>query len=104
MSCRGRNEAAEAADRERFMEELEEDADLRARINLYKDSTAAAAAATAGNKAVHSSMVGSEDDDDDELPQIPLDELLDELQGLAIDEGDDEEYEDEEDEHMSDGA
>lgn len=84
---RGRNEAAEAADRERFMEELEEDAELRSRVALYKNPAAAAAAAVAPAVTQPAGMAEDDDDEDDdgELPQVPLDELLDDLEGLGLD-------------------
>jgi hypothetical protein len=68
---RGRNEAAEAADRERFLQELEEDAEMRARVALFKDSTALAAAAAA---AAPSGMAEGDDSDDDDadLPQVSV--------------------------------
>jgi hypothetical protein len=64
--CSGRNEAADAADRERFLQELEEDAEMRARIALFKDPAALAAAAAAGTR-----MAETDDSDDDgDLPQV----------------------------------
>jgi hypothetical protein len=73
-SCRGRNEAAEAADRERFMEELEEDAEMRSRVALYKAPAAAAAAAAgaAAGAAVPAprGMDSEEEDSEGELPQV----------------------------------
>lgn len=64
--CSGRNEAADAADRERFLQELEEDAEMRARIALFKDPAALAAAAAGGN-----AMAETEDSDGDgDLPQV----------------------------------
>lgn len=67
---RGRNEAAEAADRERFMQELEEDAEMRARVALFKDPTALAAAAAVA--AAPSTGMGEADSDDGDLPQVRL--------------------------------
>lgn len=63
----GRNEAAEAADRERFLQELEEDAEMRARVALFKDNAAAAAAA-----AVPAGMMEDGDSDEDygDLPHV----------------------------------
>jgi nonsense-mediated mRNA decay protein 3 len=83
----------EAADMERFLEELEEDADLRSRIAIYKDSQAAAAAAAAANSAMeHDGMGdhsdGDDGDDGDDLPEIPLEELLDDLAAMHIQEDD----------------
>jgi nonsense-mediated mRNA decay protein 3 len=69
----------EAADMERFLEELEEDADLRSRIAIYKDSQAAAAA----RNAMEHDMQGSDEDDD--IPEIPLEELLDDLAAMQLD-------------------
>jgi nonsense-mediated mRNA decay protein 3 len=96
----GRNEAAEAADAERFMEELEEDADLRARVNLYRaapvqaggDPSAAAGAAAAAAAAAAAQGGGGDGDSDDEgsgggLPEVPLDELLDDLEAMGLDDG-----------------
>jgi len=92
---RGRNEQSDAADRERFLQELEEDPEMRARINLYKDPAAAAAAAggpgaaaaPAGAVAVAGLHDGGDSEEDgEELPQVPLDELLDDLEGLGLSE------------------
>eukprot|EP00198_Chlamydomonas_reinhardtii_P011820 XP_001701157.1 predicted protein [Chlamydomonas reinhardtii] len=83
MSAGGRvPEIILEADRERFMQELEEDADMRARINIYKDAQGLAQGED------------EEDDDDEDLPQIPLEELLDDLEGLALDPDADGEEED----------
>ena len=94
----GSNAAADdAADYERFMEELEEDPDLRARVALYKapdvaDAAAAAppppssaAGAAAGAAAADERMEGSdEEEEDDDVPQVPLEELLDDMEALGI--------------------
>jgi hypothetical protein len=66
--CRGRNEAADAADRERFLQELEEDAEMRARVALFKDSTALAAAAAAAPSGMAEG--DDSDDEDGDLPQV----------------------------------
>lgn len=66
--CRGRNEAADAADRERFLQELEEDAEMRARIALFKDPAALAAAAAAPTGMAE----GDDSDDEGDLPQVCL--------------------------------
>jgi nonsense-mediated mRNA decay protein 3 len=68
----------EAADMERFLEELEEDADLRSRIAIYKDSQAAVMAKHA--------MEHDQSDSDNDLPEIPLEELLDDLAAMQLDE------------------
>ncbi|KAG2439772.1 hypothetical protein HYH02_010649 [Chlamydomonas schloesseri] len=105
---RGRNEAALEADRERFMQELEEDADMRARINIYKDPAALAqaqqAAARVAQQAAPAGLMEDEDEDDDgeDLPQIPLEELLDDLEGLGL--GDGEEGAEEQESGVGGGA
>lgn len=66
----------EAADMERFLEELEEDADLRSRIAIYKDSQAAVYDKHA--------MEHDQSESDDEVPQIPLEELLDDLASMQL--------------------
>lgn len=76
----------EAADMERFLEELEEDADLRSRIAIYKDSQAAAAAAAATAKNAMEHDMQDSDDDDADVPEIPLEELLDDLAAMQLDE------------------
>ena len=67
----------DAADMERFLEELEEDADLRSRIAIYKDSQAAI---MAGNSMDHDQS----DSEEDDLPEIPLEELLDDLAAMQL--------------------
>ena len=88
----GNNAAADdATDYERFMEEIEEDPELRARVALYKapgvdnEGTAAAAAAAAVTDGGDEQMEGSDDEDDDDVPQVPLEELLDDMEALGID-------------------
>ena len=56
-------------DHERFMQDLEEEPELRAGINLFRDPHAVAPLHT---------------DDDDQVPRVPLEELLD---GLTLDVG-----------------
>ena len=90
----GNNAAADdAADYERFMEEIEEDPELRARVALYKAPTVeggrgggAAAAAAAKDDDDEEMGGGSDDDedDDDDVPQVPLEELLDDMEALGI--------------------
>ncbi len=52
---------------EAFMDELEEDSDMRQRINLYK------AATTGETPSV------TETDEEDEVPKVPIEELLDDM-------------------------
>ncbi|MEW5320368.1 MAG: hypothetical protein WDW38_011444 [Sanguina aurantia] len=83
-----RNEVNEEADRERFMQELEEDPDMRSRINMYKESevtmTASAAARAANPLAAADADNESDDGEDEDLPEVPLDELLDDLEHLNM--------------------
>lgn len=71
----------EAADMERFLEELEEDADLRSRIAIYKDSQAAI---LAENAMEHDGAPSDSDDDSQGRPEIPLEELLDDLAAMQL--------------------
>ena len=69
-----------------IIQELEEDPELRQRINIYKNSEATMT--TTQNKQ-HPPPAGLEDDtmsseDEDDLPQIPLEELLDDLEALQL--------------------
>mmetsp|Transcript_14422 Transcript_14422/g.25165 ORF Transcript_14422/g.25165 Transcript_14422/m.25165 type:complete len:545 (-) Transcript_14422:707-2341(-) len=75
-------------DRQRFLEELEEDADMRQRINLYKDTDAmtrnqAAASRPAG---IDEDEDDDDDQDDDDQIEVPLNELLDDLEALGLEE------------------
>ncbi|KAI9679302.1 MAG: hypothetical protein M1817_005322 [Caeruleum heppii] len=85
-------------DYEMFLREVEEDAELRGLMSLYKNQGGGRkgekaekmeGVETAG--APHAEMVGGEDggdddhdDDDDELPQIQMEELLDEFDELRV--------------------
>ncbi|KAJ2800098.1 ribosome-binding protein [Coemansia guatemalensis] len=79
-----------SADFEAFLRDLEEDPELRQGINLYKDTSIIerpsghAAGAT-------DAMLGDEDDEDgDDAPEVPLEELLNDLKLASSDEADDE--------------
>lgn len=78
----------EAADMERFLEELEEDPDMRARVALYRDPTAASDVHAAG--ACHATLppdaAGESDEDDEDGLEVPLEELLDDLAAMQIEE------------------
>ncbi len=89
------------SDRERFLQELEEDPDMRQRINIYKDEQRIAQLqqqqvqqqgqqqqrAPAGAVPGLGEDMEDEDEDDGDLPQVPLEELLDDLVALNIDHG-----------------
>lgn len=66
-------------------QELEEDADMRSRVALFKDKQAAA-----GRAARPAPSVAATDDDDGDFPEVPLEELLDDLAGLQLDEAEEE--------------
>lgn len=66
---------SDLADRERFLEELEEDADMRAQIQLYRDPEYQQRHTTTDEMPDYSS--------DDSVPEVPLEELLD---AMTIDE------------------
>lgn len=75
------------------MQDLEEDVEMRTRINLYRDPEAAGAgagAAAAPRPAGVMEEGSDEDEEGDVLPQIPLEELLDDLEALGL-EGEEEE-------------
>lgn len=62
----------EELDYEQFLDDLEEDRDMRAQINLYKDEKAAAAPAGEDEDAM-------DEDDGEQAPAVGLDELLDDM-------------------------
>lgn len=61
-------------DYELFLQELEEDQELRQTINLYK----------AGEEPVHHETEDDMDDDEHDAPEIGIDELLDEIDGMTL--------------------
>ena len=92
-----------------FRSELEEDEDVRAQVQIFRDAAAQPRAAAATNDE-------DDDDDDDDVPEVPIECLLDELSlnrrvdpdvgggdDGEYDEDDGDEYEEgEEDEEMAD--
>ena len=66
-------------DEEQFMQELEEDDEMRRNVQLFRDPNAAAAAAAGATE--------TDDDDDDDVTTVPIECLLDEL-SLAMNRGD----------------
>jgi nonsense-mediated mRNA decay protein 3 len=88
---RGRGQPAhelEAADMERFLEELEEDPDMRARVALYRDPTTAneVRKMAARGAVIHPPVAGESDEDDEDGLEVPLEELLDDLAAMQIEE------------------
>lgn len=81
--------AREAAEREEFLQELEQDGELRSTINLYKDPARVDADAmmrddAAPAEAGTGDAADSDEDNDEEYPEVPIEELL---EGLVL--GDD---------------
>ena len=77
-----------AQDEELFYQELEEDEETRAQVQIFKDENAINANVTAA---------AGDDDDDDDAPEVPIEELLDELtllQRQADDEDDENDLDD----------
>jgi nonsense-mediated mRNA decay protein 3 len=78
----GAGAAAErrAAEEEAFLEELEEDSELRARVALFRARAGGApgASGAGGAASFRPSSMGL-DSDGEEIPEVPLEELLDEL-------------------------
>eukprot|EP01027_Heterolobosea_sp_BB2_P017116 GEZU01024280.1.p1 GENE.GEZU01024280.1~~GEZU01024280.1.p1 ORF type:complete len:534 (-),score=181.42 GEZU01024280.1:191-1594(-) len=88
------DEIKKQKDLNRFMEELEEDPELRAQINLYKSSDYNA-------NDDDNDMRDEGEEDEDGTPRVDVDELLD-LDAMNIDGEDDEDGEDEDDEDYDD--
>jgi nonsense-mediated mRNA decay protein 3 len=65
------------------LQELEEDPEMRAQVALYKDPTFNPAAAAAAQRQ-QVAMAESEDEEDGDVPQVPLEELLDDLAALGL--------------------
>lgn len=94
-----------AAEQEEFMQDLEQDQELRSGVNLYKDTakvtgTGAAVGMDVDNVAVATESEAAkadeeeEADGDEEYPEVPLEELL---EGLELEDGPDKTAEDERD-------
>ena len=62
-----------------FLQELEEDPEMRSKVALYKDSAHRPAPAQDIDAM-------TEGDDEDDLPEIPLEELLDDMNALQLEE------------------
>jgi len=69
-------------DQERFMEELEEDPEMRQTINIYRDETFTTdgnVGQNQENKRDDDYECDDEEDEDERVPEIPLEELLNSL-------------------------
>lgn len=79
----------DAEQREMFLQELEQDAELRSNVNLYRaDGPAMGAARSTDTDAMtdaapgdvgHDATVDADSEDADDYPEVPLEELLDAL-------------------------
>lgn len=74
-TARKADQSKEEMDYEQFLDDLEEDKEMRAQINLYKDEDAAAAHGTGDADA----MDDGDEADDSTRPAIAIHELLDDL-------------------------
>lgn len=70
--------AREAAEREEFLQDLEQDKELRSAINLFKATTISADEGKV-DAAVATEGVVDDEEDDEEYPEVPIEELLDGL-------------------------
>jgi len=83
-------EERDARDKEIFLREIEEDPELRAELNLYRAEDYEEILRARAERAAASTAVGMEGDDDsdvdsDELPDIPIEDLLDPLKAVTLD-------------------
>lgn len=78
-SSRTQKQEMERAERdyEVFLQELEEDAELRQSVNMYRSGQLPAPVAS----------TEVDEDEDEDAPQIDIDELLDELDEMTLDDG-----------------
>jgi nonsense-mediated mRNA decay protein 3 len=81
-------------DEELFMQELEEDFEGRAQINVYKKKNEDLDAVIRANQNALANETDDEDDDEnDEIPEIKLEELLDDMKLSDVEEEEEEEME-----------
>lgn len=81
------------------VQEIEEDEELRARVNIYRDPRVHIPAAGSAREPA----MDDDDDDDGEVPEVPLEELLNALTiDQARDAAQEEDDYDESDEAMED--
>ena len=79
-------------DEELFMQELEEDFEGRAQINVYKKKNEDLDAVIRANQNALANETDDEDDeDDDEIPEIKLEELLDDMKLSDVEEEEEDE-------------
>ncbi|GAA6060090.1 hypothetical protein JCM10212_003051 [Sporobolomyces blumeae] len=78
------DQAKAEADYERFLQDIQEDPELRAEMQLFKDKSALERQQNAMDEDTDAE---GGDDDDDEYPEINVDELLDDMENLGIEDG-----------------
>lgn len=83
MLCAQADQAKAEADYERFLQDLEEDPEMRQTIQLFRDPNAPATGRDADAMADDTDAEVDEDEDD-EFPEIQVDELADELEQFGI--------------------
>lgn len=77
---RPKKDTAKREEEEAFLEDLEEDEELRSKINIFKDKRAIASELKNSNKDNNNKEEGDEDDDDEEdQPDIDESELLEDF-------------------------
>jgi nonsense-mediated mRNA decay protein 3 len=78
-----------------WLQEIEEDEELRARVNIYRDPRVQLPAAGSAREPT----MDADDDDDGDVPEVPLEELLN---ALTIDQARDPVHEEHEDDESDD--
>ncbi len=71
-------------DMELFLRDVEEDAELRGMMNLFKAEAATHAAASEGEDD-DDEMMNSEEEPEEDFPEISMDELLEDMGDMNID-------------------
>lgn len=87
MDSRQAKQEQERAERdyELFLQDLEEDEELRQNINLYKSDKINAVPSVSGTVATDAIVEDGEMSEYEDAPQIDIDELLDELDEMNLD-------------------
>ncbi|GAO49412.1 60S ribosomal export protein nmd3 [Saitoella complicata NRRL Y-17804] len=83
MAPRKQDKAKQEADYEAFLRDLEEDAELRQTVNVYKDQEAQARKTL----PVEDVEMESDGEVEEDFPEIPVDELLSAMDNMTIDAG-----------------
>lgn len=78
------DQAKAEADYERFLQDIQEDPELRAEMQLFKDKAALERKENAMDEDTDAETGDEGGDDDDDYPEINVDELLDEMDNLGL--------------------